>query len=57
MRTASANKFEVIRVGRIWAVKKARPARVVLFTRTKKEAEKAATDLSKRALFAIKESA
>ena len=47
MKTTSANKFEVIRVGRIWAVKKAKPARVVLFTRTKKEAEKAATDLSK----------
>ncbi len=56
MRTASANKFEVIRVGGIWTVKKARPARVVLFTRTNREAEKATTDLSKSASFTVKES-
>jgi shikimate 5-dehydrogenase len=47
MKAVSANQYEVIKVGRIWAVKKAKPAKVVLFTRTKKEAEKAATDLSK----------
>lgn len=47
MKTASVNSFEVIQVGRIWAVKRARPAKVVLFTQTKKEAEKAAADLSK----------
>jgi hypothetical protein len=35
---------------------KSKAPRVVLFTRTNREAEKATTDLSKRASFTVKES-